>query len=195
MITKKNLEVINFIYSTGYATIDQIAKIFYNHSKYAYDMARRDLNKILREDKYLRMFRNSPTNQNIYTPIESKISKISYHNVKALDYLANLKGLGVEIEKVEREKDLGGVIPDLYVVFTFNGCRYYQLVEIQTRHESVDVNRYLKVEDVINSLSNGNPSDLVIIQNTRKNYDDENQTNLKIIQLDLDMSEIAKVLI
>lgn len=195
MITNKDTDIINYIYSVKFATIEQIGYIFFNHSKYAYDMARRELNKILREDKYLRMFRNTATNQNIYVPIESKTRKLSLHSIKAMDYLARLKNLGVELERVEIEKEISGVVPDLYVIFKFNDTRYRQVIEIQTRHESADINKYIKIETVLNEIANGNQTDIIVIQNTNKDYSKINETNLKVIQLDLDLTQIAKVLV
>ncbi|MGL5647846.1 MAG: hypothetical protein ACRDDY_08340 [Clostridium sp.] len=195
MITKKDTDIINYIYSAKFATIEQIGYIFFNHSKYAYDMARRELNKILREDKYIRMFRNTATNQNVYVPIESSMRKLSLHNIKAMDYLARLKNLGVELEKVEVEKEINGVIPDLYVIFKFNGARYRQVIEIQTRHEVADINKYIKIENILNELAEGHQTDIIVVQNTNKNYSEVNETNLKVIQLDLDLTQIAKVLL
>ena len=74
------------------------------------------------------------------------------HSLKLVDYLCELKKLGCELEKTELEYDFGGVIPDAFVIFKFNGYRYYQLVEMQLRHDNVDVDRYSKVIKNISAL-------------------------------------------
>lgn len=195
MITSKDREIINFIGEIGFSTINQIAKVFYSHSNYDYDLARKKLKKISKESNYLKSIRNSETNQLIYIPYESKLKKISKHNILIVDYLTHIKELGVEIEYMEIEKDFDGVIPDLFLKFTFNGNRYCQLVEVELRHDFVDINRYKEKKDLILAETNGYYPDIVIIQNTRKDYEKDNETPMKVINIKTDLSDLPKVLL
>ena len=121
--------------------------------------------------------------------------KVSKHDILMIDYVAHLIELGVKLETVEIEKNFGGVIPDLFVKFTFNGTRYCQLVEVQLRHDFVDVNRFKdKMQNILKETNDYAP-DLVIIQDTRKDYDKINETCMKIIRLDTNLSDLPKVLI
>ena len=195
MITDRDREIINFIHDVGFITIEQCGKIFYANSKVSYDLARRRLKKIAESGDYIKRFINGETRQVIYVPKDSKLKKLSKHDILVIDYLAALKSLGADIEKIELEKDLGGVIPDALISFRFNGYRYYQLLEVQLRHDYVDINRFNKVEDVILAATNNVLPVIVIIQNTNKDYSKDNKTGMDIVQLRISLDDVAKVLI
>lgn len=195
MITKKDREIIRFIEVMGFATIYHIGRAFYNYSDYKYDLARKQLKKISREGDYIKSFRNTETNQLIYIPTYSNIKKVSKHDILMIDYVAHLRELGVDLETVEIERDFGGSTPDLFVKFKFNGSRYCQLVEVQLRHDFVDVNRFKDKMPLILEETNNYAPDLVIIQDTRKDYEKINETCMKIIRLDTNLSDLPKVLI
>ena len=147
MITDRDRDIINFIYDIGFITIEQTGKLFFTDSKVPYDLARNRLKKLVKQDLYIKAIRNTETKQLLYVPKESKLKRVSKHDLLVLDYLAELKCLGCEVETVEVEKDFGGIIPDAYVRFVFNGYRYHQLLEIELRHDYVDINRFNKVKD------------------------------------------------
>lgn len=193
MITDRDREVINFIEQIGYASITHIHKMFFAEAVYGYDIARKRLNKIVGEG-YIRKIRNTETNENIYIPQESKLKKVSIHNMKVIDYLCELSCLGCNIEQIEIEPIFGTVKPDALISFNFNGYRYWQLLEIQIRHDMVDTKRFNNVLDLILPRTNHTVPKLIIVQNTNKDYVDA-ECELDIVQLKLDMREIAKVLI
>lgn len=196
MITKRDREIINFIYAIGYLSIDQCSKLFFSDRNYAYDLARKRLKKISEQADYIKPILNAETKQTIYVPKEVKIKKISKHDLLLLDYLAELKVLGVEVEKVELVPDLDGAIPDMFIKFTFDGYRYYQFVEMQLRHDFVDIEKFNKpgVISKIYELTNNTRPRLVIIQDTKKDYNKDNPTAMKIIQLNTNLDGLMKVL-
>lgn len=194
MITDRDREIINFIYDIGFITIEQCGKIFYN-SKVSYDLARRRLKKISQQADYIKAIRNTETKQVIYIPKESRVKKFSKHSILVIDYLAELKGVGVDIKKVEIEKNFNGIIPDAFITFEWNGYRYYQLLEVQLRHDFVEVNRFKKVMDIVLKETNNTVPNLIIVQNTKKNYEEENKTDMEIVQLRTSLEDIAKVLL
>lgn len=194
MITDRDREIINYIYEIGFATIDQVSDMYFTNLKSGYDLARRRLKRIKETSDYLRVVKNNETNQLIYIPTESNIKRVSMHNIKVIDYLCKLKKIGCEIERVEIEHDFNGIIPDAYVSLIFDGYRFHQLIEVQIRHDYVDINRYNKCMDsILDTTGNVIPT-LVIIQNTNKNYSNENKTQMDIKQMDLNMDDVAKVL-
>lgn len=193
MITDRDRDIINFIEKIGYATINHIHSMFFTEATYGYDLARKRLNRIIREG-YIKKIRNTETNENIYIPQESKLKKVSIHNIKVVDYLSELTKLGCEVETVELEPIFDTVKPDALISFKFDGYRYWQLLEIQIRHDMVDVKRLNRVLDRILDKTNNTYPKLIIIQNTNKDYSSE-ECKLDIVQLKLDMREIAKVLI
>lgn len=195
MITERDREIINFIYDIGFITIEQAGKLFFSESKVSYDLARRRLKKIATSSDYIKRFSNTETKQIIYIPKDSKLKKLSKHNILLIDYLAELKGVGVDLEKIEIEKNFNGVIPDALISFTFGGYRYYQLLEVQLRHDYVDINRFNKVLTDILSVTNNVLPSIVVIQNTNKDYSKDNKTDMKVIRLNTALDDVVKVLL
>ena len=195
MITDRDRDIINFIYDIGFLTIEQAGKLFFTDSKVPYDLARNRLKKLVKQDLYIKAIRNTETKQLLYVPKESKLKRVSKHDLLVLDYLAELKCLGCEIEAVEVEKDLGGIIPDAYIKFIFNGYRYHQLLEIELRHDYVDINRFNKVKDKILQETNNILPTIVIVQDTNKDYSIDNKTDMEVVQLRTNLNDIAKVLL
>ena len=195
MITDRDRDIINFIYDIGFITIEQTGKLFFTDSKVPYDLARNRLKKLVKQDLYIKAIRNTETKQLLYVPKESKLKRVSKHDLLVLDYLAELKCLGCEVETVEVEKDFGGIIPDAYVRFVFNGYRYHQLLEIELRHDYVDINRFNKVKDTILQATNNTLPNIVIIQDTNKDYSVDNKTDMEVVQLRTSLNDVAKVLL
>lgn len=192
MITDRDREIVNFIDLIGFATINQIAIIFFTEANYRYDLARKRLRKISKEN-YIKSLRNSETNELIYIPATSKKKKVSIHDVTAVSYLAELKQLGAEIVQVQLVPQFDNVIPDALICFNHEGYRYWQLLEVEIRHDVVDTKRFLPVMDLILKATNNVIPKLVILQNTNKDYQAENK-DLDIVQLKLDLKGIWKVL-
>lgn len=195
MITDRDRDIINFIYDIGFITIEQTGKLFFTDSKVPYDLARNRLKKLVKQDLYIKAIRNTETKQLLYVPKESKLKRVSKHDLLVLDYLAELKCLGCEVETVEVEKDFGGIIPDAYVRFVFNGYRYHQLLEIELRHDYVDINRFNKVKDKIIQETNNILPTIVIVQDTNKDYSVDNKTDMEVVQLRTNLNDVAKVLL
>lgn len=195
MITDRDRDIINFIYDIGFITIEQTGKLFFTDSKVPYDLARNRLKKLVKQDLYIKAIRNTETKQLLYVPKESKLKRVSKHDLLVLDYLAELKCLGCEVETVEVEKDFGGIIPDAYVRFVFNGYRYHQLLEIELRHDYVDINRFNKVKDKIIQETNNILPTIVIVQDTNKDYSADNKTDMEVVQLRTNLNDVAKVLL
>ncbi|WMJ81990.1 hypothetical protein RBU49_07000 [Clostridium sp. MB40-C1] len=195
MITSRDRKIINFIDKYGFLTIDQAAKLFFGNFKTQYDIARRRLKKILENGGYIRVFKNTETNQMIYAPEDSKLRKVSKHDLLVMDYVADIKTLGAELEKIEFEKDFDGAIADAFIIFKLGDYRYYHILEVQLRHDYVDINRYKNVINTILNETNNTLPKLIIVQNTNHDYTKENRTDMEIIQLDTSLSDIAKTVI
>lgn len=195
MITKRDREIINFIEKYGFLTIEQAAKIFFN-TKSGYDLSRRRLKKIEESADYIKAIKNTETNQLVYMNTESKIRRVSKHDLLVMDYIANLVEFGADFENIEVEKNFNNeVIADAFLKFKLGDYRYFQLLEIQLRHDYVDVNRYNSVmQEILKETNNIIPT-LIIVQNTNHNYNKENETDMEIVQLDTELTDIAKTVI
>lgn len=196
MLTERDREIISFIDNIGWATINNISNMFFSDNKFSYDLARKRLKKIKEMGDYIKCFINSETTETIYVPYGSTKKKVSIHDVMVLNYICKLKLLGCTIDKTELEPVLGNIKPDALVQFTFNGYRYPQIIEMQIRHNLIDLDRYNNdgvMESILDRTNNTIPK-LVIIQNTKINYADNNPTQLDIVQMDTSMWDIAKVM-
>lgn len=194
MITDRDREIINFIDKIGFSTINHIADLFFNGNNFSYDLARRRLKKIRDNGNYLRSVYCSEINKLIYIPINSKKTSVKIHDIKLVDYLIKLKKLGCNIKEFEMFPKFNNVIPDMFVRFEFDGYEYYQIVEIQLRHDNVDVNRLSKEENIrciLDRCDNTLPT-LVIIQDTRYDYSNLD-TPYDIIKINTDMNNIGKI--
>ena len=194
MITDRDREIINFIDKIGFSTINHIADLFFNGNNFSYDLARRRLKKIRDNGNYLRSVYCSEINKLIYIPINSKKTSVKIHDIKLVDYLIKLKKLGCNIKEFEMFPKFNNVIPDMFVRFEFDGYEYYQMVEIQLRHDNVDVNRLSKEENIrciLDRCDNTLPT-LVIIQDTRYDYSNLD-TPYDIVKINTDMSNIGKI--
>lgn len=194
MITDRDREIINFIDKIGFSTINHIADLFFNGNNFSYDLARRRLKKIRDNGNYLRSVYCSEINKLIYIPINSKKTSVKIHDIKLVDYLIKLKKLGCNIKEFEMFPKFNNVIPDMFVRFEFDGYEYYQIVEIQLRHDNVDVNRLSKEENIrciLDRCDNTLPT-LVIIQDTRYDYSNLD-TPYDIVKINTDMSNIGKI--
>jgi hypothetical protein len=90
MLTPRDREIINFIDNIGYATISNIADMFFSKNKFSYDLARKRLKKIKEFENYIKSFQNQETNETIYVPYNSSKKKVSIHDVMVLIYRHNL---------------------------------------------------------------------------------------------------------
>lgn len=194
MITKRDREIISFIYDFGFITIQQCSKIFYRNCISAYDLARRRLSKIEANGNYIKSKQNTETKQILYVPKDSSLKGISIHDKLIIDYLAELYYLGADIENCFIEKNYDGVIPDAVIVFTLGSYRYYQILEIQLRHDIVDISRYEKALQTILQDTNNTIPTIIIVQDTRKDYYKDNKTDFDIIQIKTDLKGVGATL-
>ena len=197
MITERDKDIISFIESIGFASIKNIADMFFVNNRYKYDSARKRLKILSEKNGYLKCFQNCDTKELIYVPIQSKLKKVSMHSLKVLEYLCNLKLLGCNIKDVELEPVFDNIKPDAYICFEFNSCQYYQLLEVQMRHDFVDINRFNN-QNVINEIYNKTNNvgvKIIIVQDTQKNYNENNESPFEAVQLYTSMEDVAKVLI
>ena len=192
MITDRDREIINFIDKIGFATINHIADLFFNCNNFAYDLARRRLKKIKENGNYLRSVYCSEINKLIYTPYDSKKTNVKIHDIKLIDYLTKLKKLGCDIKEFELFPHFNNIVPDMYLKFVFDGYEYYQLVEIQLRHENVNLDRFMvedNIKSILNRCNNTLPT-IVIVQDSRHIYEN---SYYDIIKLNTNLNDIGKV--
>jgi len=196
MLTERDREIISFIDKIGYATIQNIADLFFSQNRFSYDLSRKRLKKIKEMGNYVRSFQNSETTETVYVPFESNKKKVSIHDIMVLNYICKLNLLGCNIECTEIEPIFNNIKPDALVKFTFDNFQYAQLIEMQIRHNLVDLDRYNN-QNVMNAILDKTDNiipKLIIIQDTKINYAENNPTLMDIIQMDTSLGDIPKTL-
>lgn len=197
MITARDRDIINFIDSIGFSSIKNISDMFFTNSRYGYDLARKRLKKIEETKQYVKSFRNEDTNEIVYIPSNSRLKNVSVHNIKVLEYICKLKCLGCNMKTTEIEPIFNSIKPDAFISFEFDGYLYHQILEVQIRHNYIDLKRF-KENDTINAILDKTKNvipRIVIVQNTSKDYAKDNDTQFRITQLSMKMDDIAKVLV
>ena len=194
MITKRDRKIIEFIEQQKFITIRQCADIFFTKNESRYDGARFRLKAIEKTGNYIKHIFNAETKEKIYVPLDSKDKKIKKHRLLLVDYIAALTRMGAEVIRAQTTPKFGDYEPDALIIFKYESRIYYQLLEIELRHDFVDVNRFKLVTGIIQKAFKGVLPILVIIQDTKKDYEKTNTTLLKIAQLDTKLNNVHKVI-
>lgn len=196
MITDRDRSIFNHIEKFNFATIENIQKCFFKEQKYGYDVARRRLN-LLVKNEYLKCSRNYATNQNIYY-LDAAYKKPSLHAVLLMNYYSELVNSGANVIHFEKEKDIydGKVRADGFGIFEFNGYKYYQVVEVHVSHNKLNLEKY-KDEEVRNDLlkiCNGVLPNLIVIDDVIRNSTVEIK-DIELVHLDFTLEGFPKVFI
>ena len=123
---------------------------------------------------------------------KGRITKKRANYIKLIDYLTKLKKLGCDIKEFELFPHFNNIVPDMYLKFVFDGYEYYQLVEIQLRHENVNLDRFMvedNIKSILNRCNNTLPT-IVIVQDSRHIYEN---SYYDIIKLNTNLNDIGKV--
>lgn len=194
MITQRDRMIYNHISKYNFATIEQIQKLFFKDQKYGYDVARRRLN-LLVKNEYLKSTRNYATNQNIYY-ISNDYKKVSLHSMLLMNYYAELVNSGAEIITFEKEKEFaeGKVRTDGFCIFIFNGFKYYQVIEVHASNNKLNMKKY--EDDMIKAellgLCNNVLPNLILIDDVLRSGPVEVK-DMEVVQLDFSLDEFPKV--
>lgn len=203
ILTDRDKDVLNIIYKVGFATIRDIAKLYFNNN---YDHARIRLKKLADAGRYIKAIRNIENERAtyksqqgiIYIPIDSSRRKIKRHDLKLMEYISNFAGTGIEVVGVARELKLDNAVIDalLKIKYTKNNKEIfaYQLIEIQCRHAKVDVDRLesKKVLEEILEATAGYKPKLIIIQDA--NYDYKNRKSFDVCKIKTDFKDFYKII-
>lgn len=195
MITKRDRKIINFIEDYGCITIKQCGDMFFSNNKSCYDGARLRLKEIERTKSYIKHIFNAETKEKVYIPINSKAKNFKKHKLLVIDYITSLKKMGVTFARIDLEYDLGGVKPDAFLIFKFNNKVYFQLLEVQLSHKLVDINRYNSVKVKIAKETKKHRPAIIIVQNTKYDYNKNNTTGFNVIKINTKLEELARVVI
>lgn len=195
ILSNRDREILLHIESFGFATIKQIADLFFSKQKYGYDMARKRLNLMVK-DKKLYVYRDYDINLNIYTLNKSKKAKPS--DMLLLDFYCKMIFEGAEILFFEKEYtglSDGKIRPDAFTLVKFENWVLYLFIEIQTRHAKADIEKYevlYSSQEFQNKFETNIFPTVVVIEDV-KHKSPYHSDNFKVVQLDLDMKGFPKI--
>jgi hypothetical protein len=138
MITKKDVEIIKYVEEFGFITIGQCYEIWYRDRKYGYDLARKELNKLIKE-QYLNGYKDTG---NIYAEkiffIQDKYKRPTRSMIIVQNVYSELCKLGAEILYFNREEEWlksennnhGKYRSDGFVIFNLGGYVYSSFIEV-----------------------------------------------------------------
>lgn len=203
-ITDTDQKVLNFVEKFGSITISQAQKMFYNTQKYGYDIARRRMRKLVLNNK-LKVSRDLSGNENVYYMEK----KLSYHDLLALDYHAELinRGAKVLFFKPRQYWMNNTCISDAYCCYTLGNKVFFNIVEVVRTH-GVDKEKYLalyksgepqKINSLVYKQIGGGEIDefprLVLIDNVTHSKKLFIHENIKIHQLDFSLSGFSELFV
>lgn len=204
-LTPTDNQVLKFVEQNSSITIEECRKIFYNTQKNGYEIARRRLGKLVNYNK-LKMSKDAISNQNVYYMTK----KLSYHNILALDYYANLVSYGANIVYFNRDQEWMSkkYFSDAFCCYHIGNRMYFDIIEVVRTH-ALDVEKYLKLyksnepQELCNIIyrKEGGEQDinkfprLIVIDDVRHKNELFVNDKIKIYQLDFQLSNLSKILI
>lgn len=131
MLTKRDKEIIRYIEDNGFITISQCCNMWFADRKYGYDLARKRLAEIERQE-YCKSF----INHKIYAPekifyIEKKYANPSKHTILTMNAYSEIIKLGADILYFKREQSWleGKYKSDGFVIFKMDKYVYAVCIE------------------------------------------------------------------
>lgn len=187
MLMPRDKNVLKFIEDNGSITIYQTYYMFFNESRYGYDLARKRLKK-LREMGFLKCYPNKVTNELVYF---SDKKPLNTHDVYIFNFYATLKYYNCDIIQFKKEKQWldGKIRSDGFFIFKFNNIARAVICEIDLSHNT----NPQKYEDLfatgeLQKKYNGFPL-IAIVGESNNTY---KSTNFDIIRLNYKLDNFAE---
>lgn len=145
MLTKTDIQMLNFMREYGGLTINQAYMIFWKHAKYGRDLARKRLNQLF---EWGQCKHSTPTNLITQERVYYIEKPISAHKFYLNNYYANLVFYGAEIlDFPPTEMKFTGATPDGFVKYRYNGKTYISFLEVVI-FKKLDYEKYEKLKDL-----------------------------------------------
>lgn len=198
MITDRDRDIILHLEKYKYATLEQIAKIFFRKAKQSYNIARRRMAEI-RKEGYVKAIKDTEINRTVYIYNDGKTNVPDRHRLIVLDVLANLHQQGFKVQDFEVEKYwLGGKIrSDAFAVFVLEGLknRYQFFIEVHLSNNDCNLGKYDTLFDtgeVQKYLGRNVYPRILLITDRNVEY---NCKNSKVIKLNTKLDEFASIVV
>ena len=196
ILTDRDKQLLRHIEQYKFTTIQQATDLFFRDRKYGYDMARKRLNLMVREDKLLAM-KDFKSGLNIYSL--DKIKTPSPSDILLMDFYCKLITEGCEVLMFEKEYRIldGKIRSDGFCIFKFCNYMMYSFVEVQLRHAFPDVAKYemlYKSNEFQKQFETDVFPTLIVISDV--DYREVPKSNLfNVVQFDHQFNQFAKLFI
>lgn len=206
-ITERDNQIIKeWFQPYKFATISMLQKSFFPHQEYGYNICRKRLLEMIKED-YIKAFKDQYSNRNIYVYNQDKIKLPSNHRLILLDLLAEIKYLGFKVERFEIERPWqdGKYRSDALLQFTVDnlneeekGKRCYFLVEVMTSNNYHNLEKYDvifetgEIQAYLCKDKNYFPKILLI---SDRHFSNINLKYAKVLQIDTNLKSLASILL
>lgn len=204
-ITEKDKTINTHIEKYGFATVKQIANIFFNDSAFKGQQAYKRL-KALLEYGYIKQYKSVNCSQNIYA-VSDKYKRQTLHNIIALDVICKFiecKSIKILDAKRERVWANGKVISDAFVTIKYTkGIEVFIqsfIVEIHTSNNKWQktlekYNNKEVIDDILKSTPGGDKGiapTLIFVDSVTHNFESIN-CPFKITQIDSSLTDFPFV--
>lgn len=187
VLSERDRNILRHIEEYKFATIKQISDMFFSEQKYGYDIARKRLNAMVQHNQLL-VDRNYDNNQNVYSL--EKLKKVTKSNLLLMDFYSKLIHEGIEIICFEKEYTglMGGKIrPDAFVAIKIDNWILYLCVEVQTRHEGVDLEKYERFYTTNEFQDKFNVFPVIVVIDDIVHKKPLQSNRFKVVQLDFNL--------
>ena len=191
MITSRDKEILKFIEEYRALTIFQAYRIFFNESKYGYNIARRRLSQ-LEEIGMLKSCKNKSSNQKVYY-MENPVSAhdlfvIDFYSLLVFNHCKNI------IFKTQPRYLNGQIRPDAYLKYEYGEEMYFILLEVDFTHFTnlIKFQTYeilLREGEIQKDCFGIFPS--IVVMGVERDIKYESK-NLNIVNLDVNLKDFGK---
>lgn len=198
MLSKKDKQILNYIYEHNSITIKQCSKVIFTGNRCAYDQSRKQLRRLYKE-KAIARYRASMTDEVVYYIS----TRLGVHELQLLNVYAELIGKGAKVETFHKKyriytnnKKYREI--DALIELTYNDYFIPLIVEIDYSHNtSIDKleeiyqsnhfqNKYREIDD--------NIFPLIVICRPVVEKSLSNDNELQILYTDFDLKNLDEVL-
>lgn len=189
MLTSRDISILRHVEQYGLITIQQAYKLYFNNAKYGLDLARKRLKYLAEagELKYTSL-KNSITREYVFYTGRAP----SIHKLYLMNFYANLKFHGADIELFEREAAFGDTRADGSCIFKYKGNIMFYLIEVAITNQP-DYSKYeiLKASEKLQREFGAFPFVLLISDHPLK----YRGSKLSVKYLSFDMLDFCQVVL
>lgn len=178
MVTERDKKILDHINKYGFVTINQAIDMFFNNLSFAYDIARRRLNK-LADCGFVNKGKISVSNQNIYFIN----SKPSYQYILYMDFICKLIGRDCHIQELKFNTKIDNIPINIYVGFSKGEKDYLYAIDCEYFRKSKCMKKFIPLTDRENEA--GIPLSIAVICDKNMRINNANCCKYKLINLEL----------